>query len=149
MGEIQRRVIKRTGRNAVSRLFHAKNDKESIAAWRSDLSRVLQVFTVCSMFPTRSSLNVPLQTELVVNTHTMVLDLHRDRNAGIGQEGTDDQRHSASAKPVHRPRGAYHPLDSAHVDHLECQCHRVLSLTLANPPSRRTASSSTQGMFRA
>ena len=148
VGEIHRKVIKQTGRNAASRLFHAKNDKETIAAWRSELNRVLQVFTVRSMFPIRSPLNVLLQTELVVNTHTMVLDLHRDRNAGTGQEGTDDQR-PVSTTLIHRQRDAYYFLDSAHVDHVECQCHRVLNLTSAEHPSRRATSPSTQGMFRA
>ena len=44
--EIQRRVIKQSRRNAVSRLFHAKSDKETIAAWRSDLNRILHIFNV-------------------------------------------------------------------------------------------------------
>jgi len=38
--------MKRSGRNAVSRLLHAKNDKETIGAWRLDLIRILQVFNV-------------------------------------------------------------------------------------------------------
>ena len=48
MGEIQRKVIKQSGRNPASRLFHAKNDKEAIAAWKSDLNKILHVFNVRS-----------------------------------------------------------------------------------------------------
>ena len=35
-------------RGAVSRRFHAKSEKEAIAAWRSDLDKILQSFNVCS-----------------------------------------------------------------------------------------------------
>ena len=42
------KVIKRSGRNAVSRLFNAKNDQEAIAAWKSDLDMTLKVFNVRS-----------------------------------------------------------------------------------------------------
>ena len=49
MAEIQRKVIKQSERNAVSRIFHAKNDKEVIAAWKVDLNRILHVFNVCSV----------------------------------------------------------------------------------------------------
>ena len=58
VGEIQRKVIKRSGRNAASRLFHAKSDREMITAWKSDLGRVLQVFTVRSAIFTWMSLIV-------------------------------------------------------------------------------------------
>jgi hypothetical protein len=40
--------IEQGKRNAVSRLFHAKNDKDAIATWKSDLSRVLHIFNVRS-----------------------------------------------------------------------------------------------------
>jgi len=40
------KVIKRGRRNPISRLFHAKNDKETIAVWKSDLNRILLVFNV-------------------------------------------------------------------------------------------------------
>jgi len=51
VAEIQRKVIKQSGRNAASRLLHAKNDKETIAAWKSDLDRILRIFNVCSIVP--------------------------------------------------------------------------------------------------
>ena len=44
--EIRVKVAKRGKRNVASRLFHVKDDKETIAAWRSDLTRILHVFNV-------------------------------------------------------------------------------------------------------
>jgi predicted YcjX-like family ATPase len=49
LAEIQRKIIKRGKRNALSRLFHAKIDKETIAAWKSDLNKILLVFNVRSV----------------------------------------------------------------------------------------------------
>jgi hypothetical protein len=49
VAEIQNKVIKQSGRNAPSRLFHARNDKETIAAWKSELNKILVIFNVCSM----------------------------------------------------------------------------------------------------
>jgi predicted YcjX-like family ATPase len=49
LGEIQEKVIKKGKRNTVSRLFHAKIDKETIAAWKSDLGKVLLIFNVRSI----------------------------------------------------------------------------------------------------
>jgi len=49
VADIQRKVIKQGKRNAVTQLFHAKNDKEMIAAWRADLNRILLVFNVSSI----------------------------------------------------------------------------------------------------
>ena len=44
---IQEKVIEKGGQNLFSRLVHAKNDKEVMATWRSDLNRVLHIFNVC------------------------------------------------------------------------------------------------------
>jgi len=41
--------MEKTERNALSRFVNAKNDKEMIATWKSDLSRILHVFNVCSV----------------------------------------------------------------------------------------------------
>jgi hypothetical protein len=49
LSEIQSKVTKKGKRNAVSRIFHAKNDKETIATWKSDLSKILLVFNVSSV----------------------------------------------------------------------------------------------------
>jgi hypothetical protein len=46
LGEIQREIIKKGKRSAVSRLLHAKNDKEMIAAWKLDLNKILLIFNV-------------------------------------------------------------------------------------------------------
>ena len=70
--------IEQGKRNAVSRLFHAKNDKEAIAGWKSDLSRILHIFNVSSIGFVRLSLTVHSQTELAINTHVVVLDVRHD-----------------------------------------------------------------------
>jgi hypothetical protein len=49
LAEIQRKIIEKGKRNPVSRLLHAKNDKEMIAAWKSDLNKILLVFNVRSV----------------------------------------------------------------------------------------------------
>ena len=56
VAEIQRSIIKRGKRSAISRLFHAKDDKETIAGWRSDLIRILHVFNVRPATSARASL---------------------------------------------------------------------------------------------
>jgi hypothetical protein len=78
VAEIQRKVIKRSGRNAVSRLFRAKNDKETIAAWKLDLDRILQVFNVGSVLSAWLLLTINFQTELAVNMHVTVSDIRHD-----------------------------------------------------------------------
>jgi len=49
MADIQKNVAKWAKRNPISRHFNAKKDKETIAAWRMDLEKVLQVFNVRSV----------------------------------------------------------------------------------------------------
>jgi hypothetical protein len=49
LAKIQWKIIKMGKRNAVSRLIHTKNDKEMIAAWKADLSKILLVFNVRSV----------------------------------------------------------------------------------------------------
>ena len=83
----------------LSRLVHATDDKGTITGWKSDLNRVLQVFTVRSAFLTQSSLIVPAQTELVMSAHIMVSDLHR--NVFTSQEGADSQHPSVSTTFYH------------------------------------------------
>ena len=95
VAEIQEKIIEKGGRNIVSRVFHAKNDKESIAGWNLDLNRILHVFNVRPVVCTRLSLIVLFQTELAINTHMMVSDLHR--NALTSQEGTGGQHSSVGA----------------------------------------------------
>jgi len=47
-------------RNAVSRWFHAKDDKKMIATWRLDLDQTLQVFNVRSVVWVKTSVNFSL-----------------------------------------------------------------------------------------
>ena len=108
MAEIQKNITKRGKRNGVSRMFQAKNDKETIATWRSDLNRILHVFNVRSIPPARPLLTVYFQTELAINTSVVVSGVHRDvlttqaivsnihRNMVEGQEGTDGKIQSVS-----------------------------------------------------
>ena len=85
---------------------------EKIAAWKSDLIRVLHIFNVGPIVCARPSLTRHLQTELAINTHvtvsdthaivsklehnvtTMVSDIHRA--VVKGQEGNDGQTLSVS-----------------------------------------------------
>ena len=48
IAEIQEKVLKRSGRGRVSRFLHSRDDKDAIAAWKSDLNRILHVFNVRS-----------------------------------------------------------------------------------------------------
>ena len=77
MRDIQTKIIERNARNALSRLLHAKNDRETITAWKLDLDRTLHIFNVGSVTHARSSLTVLSQTELSINTHTAISDIHR------------------------------------------------------------------------
>ena len=48
VADIQQKVMKRSGRHGVSRFFHSRDDKDAIAAWKSDLNWILRVFDVRS-----------------------------------------------------------------------------------------------------
>jgi len=76
VAEIQRNIIKQGKRNVISRHVHAKNDKDKIAAWTSDLVRILQVFNVRSIVSLWLSLTGHSQTELAINTHVIVSNTH-------------------------------------------------------------------------
>ena len=56
MDEIQRHIAKRGRRNAISRRYHAKDDREAISTWKLDLERILGVFNVCSVTRARQLL---------------------------------------------------------------------------------------------
>ncbi|KAF9793512.1 hypothetical protein BJ322DRAFT_1103895 [Thelephora terrestris] len=94
-------------RSTMSRTFHAKEDKETIVVWKSDLNRILHVFN----------------TELAINTHAAVLktqniasEIHRtvvehqdsvaensnkvcDRDRQFIQRLTDDDSISGESPP--------------------------------------------------
>ena len=91
---IQKKIAERGKQSLTSRLFCAKNAKDVIAAWRQELMNALHIFNVCSF--SRFSLvfaNI-FQTELVVNTHMMVMNIHD--NMLSGQEGFHGQNPPAS-----------------------------------------------------
>ena len=101
LAEIEVKIAKRGKRNAVSRLLHAKNDKETIAGWRSDLARILLIFNVSSLISVRLSLTVHSQTELAINTnvttaatHTIVSEIHR--TVTENQRGADGNNQPVS-----------------------------------------------------
>ena len=78
VAEIQKNIVKRGKRNGVSWMFHAKDDKEAIATWRLDLTKILHVFNVRSVTPVRPPLTIRFQTELAINTNVAVSNVHHD-----------------------------------------------------------------------
>ena len=84
----------------VSRLFHAKSDREIIASWKAELNRILLVFNVRSIVLAWSSLTVSFQTELVVNIHVAVSDIRHDvskiREESSGQVRSVSASHTRS-----------------------------------------------------
>jgi len=83
--EIRQNITKKGKQGIVSRLFHSKNDKEMITAWKSDLNGALLVFNVSFVLCVRPPLRAWFQTELVINIHvdvvdtrTVVTDVRRD-----------------------------------------------------------------------
>ena len=46
MEKIQEKITEKSERHPVSRVFHAKSDKDMVAAWKLDLNRILHVFNV-------------------------------------------------------------------------------------------------------
>ena len=79
MEQIQKSVVKLGKRNVVSRLFHATSDKDTVAAWRSELDRILQVFKVRLTIPSLLTLlTINFQTELAVHTNVTVTETRHD-----------------------------------------------------------------------
>ena len=77
MAQIQRSANEPKKRNPISRIFYANKDEATIAAWRSDLDRILHIFEVRSVVDSLSTLlTVRLQTELALHTHIAVSDTH-------------------------------------------------------------------------
>jgi len=62
VAEIQEKVLKRSGRGGFSRFLRSRDDKDAIAAWKSDLNRILHVFN----------------TELIINAYTIIADMRHD-----------------------------------------------------------------------
>ena len=79
MGQIQKSAVEPDKRSFLSRIFNVRSDKDRVAAWRSDLDRILHIFevrsTVCFL-PTL--LTVRLQTELALHTNVAVSGIHEN-----------------------------------------------------------------------
>jgi len=97
VAEIQGRIIEKRERGLLSRLAHARGDKEIIAAWRSDLMRILQVFNVRSAGSVRLSLIASFQTEL--SAHAVVSGVHQGMLKGSEDTGDKDQAVSGIRTP--------------------------------------------------
>jgi len=90
VAEIQGRIVEKRERGLLSRLAHAKNDKETIAVWKLDLIRILQVFNVRQPGCVRRPLIASFQTELALNTHTIVSDIQENMLKGSGNTDGKD-----------------------------------------------------------
>ena len=145
VAEIQKKVIEKSGRNVVSRVFHAKSDKEAIAGWKLDLNRILHIFNVRSVGSASLSLTFPFQTELAINTHMMVSDLHR--NALTGADG----QYSSVRATLYpsRVNGGMLTISQAHArSALSLGYNGIHNLTFVQYPSRRITSPAAAGLFR-
>ena len=79
MAQIQRSAVEPDKRNVISRVFNPKKDKDAIAAWRSDLDRIVRVFEVHSTVRSLPTLlTAHPQTELALYTHVAVSNIHGD-----------------------------------------------------------------------
>jgi len=105
---IRKKIAKKRERNPFSRLLNAKNDKDTIAAWKVDFNRFLHVFNVRPVIAVRTLLTAHSQTELAITTHVIVSDVHHSvvdtcvmvseihRSVVKSQEGADGRHPSVS-----------------------------------------------------
>ena len=108
-----------------------------IAAWRSDLDRILHVFEVRSIVHSLPRpLTVHLQTELALHTHIAVSDVRglvSDIHRAVvrGQEETDISNQTVGSYRALSPlKIPYNCLDSTQVCHFNCSS-RVGTLPLS------------------
>ena len=78
MDKIQEKITEKGRRNWLSRVIHAKSDKDAVAAWKLDLNRILHIFNVRFITNLWSSLTVHFQTQLAINTNVVISDVRRD-----------------------------------------------------------------------
>jgi len=98
MDEIQRHIIKRGKRNAISRRYHAKDDEKAITAWKLDLDKILHS-NVCSVTSVWLLLTFCFQTELGIDAHATVSDTHQDA-ANNHAVVSDAHRDSSNAEVI-------------------------------------------------
>ncbi|KAF9792146.1 hypothetical protein BJ322DRAFT_16655 [Thelephora terrestris] len=82
VAEIEWNVKKQSKRNLASRLFHAKNDKDKIAGWVSDLNKILQIFRTELAIDTNVTASgthkIVSDTQNVVSkSHNLLSDIHQ------------------------------------------------------------------------
>ena len=56
MADIQEKIVKKNDRNVLTRALYAKSDRDAIAAWKQEFSKILQIFQVCLLGSVRRSL---------------------------------------------------------------------------------------------
>ena len=84
VAQIQRSVVEPDKRNIFSRILNPKKDKDAIAAWRSELDRIVHVFEVCSTVCSLPTLlTVHLQMELALHTNVAVSNVREDVGHGV------------------------------------------------------------------
>ena len=76
IAEIQGNVDEKRDKNSFLKFLDAKSDKDAIASWDRDLTRVLHVFSVRSVGSVSHSLTTSLQIELELNIHGKVDDIY-------------------------------------------------------------------------
>ena len=135
VAEIQRKVIKQSKRNVLSRYLGAKDDKETIAAWKSDLTRILILFNVRSLICLWRLLTARSQTELAVTTHVTVSDIRQDISKIREEIGTGQVRSVSTGhtQPICSGRDAYSFLDTSQVRDLDDNGIHVLTFTFSPP----------------
>jgi len=106
VADIQRRVDEKNDRNVFSRVLHAQSDKDTIAAWKDDLNRLLQIFNVRSVGSASPTLTAPFQTELAIDNNVVatetdrkvteidrkVTDMHQDVARLVIKKGAADEK---------------------------------------------------------
>jgi len=100
VAEIQRKIVKWGKRNAISRLL-PKNDEKTIATWRLELTRILQVFNVRLVHFFMTIVNSPLQTELATNARTTVSDVANTHHGIVSDTHRDSSNANTTVHNVH------------------------------------------------
>src|SRR5882757_6771011 len=136
--EIRQNIIKKGKRGIVSRVFHSKNDKEVMTAWRSDLNGALLVFNVSFVVDARPPLRACPQTELVINIHADVSELRTDVASIVKNQGGAGSKWVSIAGTCMYPLNADHRPGSTQVSSLTYQCIQSLissySISGESPP---------------
>ena len=100
IAEIQGNIDEKRDKNWFFRLLNAKSDKDEIASWDRDLTRVLHVFSVRSVGFVLHSLTPSLQIELELNIHGKVDGISQKLDVVLtNQEGTNRQ-HLSDVSPT-------------------------------------------------